>query len=117
MAYSGPLGRASIVAVTSDVTVTDNPAAARYVIDADGERVGLLSYRLDGEQLALMHAEIQPAVGRHGLGSQLVGFALDDARARGLQVLPYCPFVRAYIVDHREYRDLVPEASRARFGL
>jgi hypothetical protein len=105
------------VAVSPDVSVTDEPAADRYVIDADGSRVGFLSYRLDTEQIALLHAEIHPAVERHGLGSELVAFALDDARVRGLAVLPHCPFVRAYIEQHHEYRDLVPEASRARFGL
>ncbi|MFD5436489.1 GNAT family N-acetyltransferase [Kitasatospora sp. NPDC127067] len=43
--------------------------------------------------------------------------ALDDARARGLHVLPYCPFIRGWIRKHPEYADLVPEASRARLGL
>jgi hypothetical protein len=33
--------------------------------------------------------------------------ALDAARSRGLQVTPMCPFVRAYIEHHPEYRDLV----------
>ena len=32
-------------------------------------------------------------------------------------MLPLCPFVRAYIRDHAEYLDLVPEAERARFEL
>lgn len=99
------------------VTIADDPAADRYVIDAEGTRIGLLSYRLDGDQIALLHAEIQPAMERRGLGSKLVAFALDDARARGLAVMPYCPFVRAYIERHPEYRDLVPEAGRVQFRL
>lgn len=32
-------------------------------------------------------------------------------------MLPYCPFVKAFIAKHEEYLDLVPEAKRARFGL
>jgi predicted GNAT family acetyltransferase len=103
--------------VSPQVTVVDEPGANRYVIDADAERVGLLSYRIDGDQIALVHTEIQSAVARRGLGSELVAFALNDARSRGLSVLPRCPFVRAYIKQHPEYRDLVPQASRARFGL
>ncbi len=103
--------------MSPQVTVVDEPGANRYVIDAGAERVGLLSYRLDGDQIALVHTEIQPAVERRGLGSELVAFALNDARSRGLSVLPRCPFVRAYIAQHPEYRDLVPEASRARFGI
>jgi len=34
-------------------------------------------------------------------------FALDDARARGLQVLPICPFVIAFLQQHPEQRDLL----------
>jgi len=40
--------------------------------------------------------------------------ALDDVRALGLrQVLPLCPFVKAWIARHREYRDLVYHAPRS----
>jgi uncharacterized protein len=36
-----------------------------------------------------------------------VADALDDIRSRGLQVVPLCPFVAAYIRRHPEYEDLV----------
>jgi predicted GNAT family acetyltransferase len=32
-------------------------------------------------------------------------------------VLPFCPFVNAYLKRHPEYLDLVPEERRAAFGL
>ena len=43
--------------------------------------------------------------------------ALTGLRDRGVAVLPYCPFVRAYLQRHPELVDVVPEAERARFGL
>ena len=52
-----------------------------------------------------------------GLGGQLVRAALDSARAEGLSVLPFCPFVRGYIEGHPEYVDLVPADQRKEFGL
>ena len=52
-----------------------------------------------------------------GLGGKLVSFALADARGRDLAVLPFCPFVKAYIQRHREYADLVPGDRRAEFDL
>ena len=57
--------------------------------------------------ITLRHTEIDPSVGGRGLGSALVRFALDDARARGLTVIPRCPFVAAFIVRHPEYEELV----------
>jgi predicted GNAT family acetyltransferase len=33
--------------------------------------------------------------------------ALDQIRAERMKVIPICPFVKAWIADHPEYRDLV----------
>jgi predicted GNAT family acetyltransferase len=38
---------------------------------------------------------------RHdGVGGELVAFAIDDAIAKGLTVIPSCPFVEAWLRDH-----------------
>lgn len=99
------------------IEVTDERDDGRYVITVDGEPVGFLSYELREGQIAMDHAEIDPAREGNGFGGELVGFALRDARERGLDVLPGCPFVRHYIAGHDEFRALVPEAVRGRFGL
>ena len=55
--------------------------------------------------------------GPRGLAGRLVAETLDDARRRGLGVLPHCPFVRSYIDTHlAQYLDLVPPDRRAEFG-
>jgi uncharacterized protein len=89
------------------VTVTDNPDAARYEIVVDGERAGFVTYRVAPGVITFLHAEVDPARERRGLGSRLVADALDDARARGLAVRPVCPFVVAFIETHPDYADLV----------
>jgi uncharacterized protein len=88
-------------------TVADRPDHEQYEIECDGERVGRLTYRLAGGMITFRHTEIDPSVGGRGLGSALVRFALDDARARALTVIPACPFVAAFIVAHPQYEDLV----------
>jgi predicted GNAT family acetyltransferase len=100
-----------------DVRVTDEPESARYILEVDGERIGLLTYRLEGGQIALTHAEVHPRSGGRGLGSELAAYALDDARRRGLSVLPLCPFISDYIRRNPDQADLVPENLRPRFGL
>jgi predicted GNAT family acetyltransferase len=52
-----------------------------------------------------VHTEVEPR--RKGLGNELVRGALDDLRARGLKVVPVCPFVGAYIRRHPAYADLL----------
>jgi predicted GNAT family acetyltransferase len=103
--------------VDTAVAVTDNEAQQRYEITADGELAGFTQYRRPPSMIAFVHTEIDPRFEGRGLGGQLVSAALDGARANGLAVLPYCPFVNAYIKRHPEYADLVPERSRAKFGL
>lgn len=100
-----------------ETCVTDQPEASRYVIEADGERAGLLQYRLQADRITFTHAEVDPAREGQGLGSELTAFALDDARSRGLDVLPRCPFVASYMQRHPEYAELVPPAVRPQFGL
>ena len=99
------------------MTFADNPEKDRYELRVEGEVAGRLLYRLRPDLLALNHTEIDDRFEGQGLGSRLISFALDDAREHGLAVLPFCPFVNAYIQRHREYVDLVPEAFREQFDL
>lgn len=101
----------------SDLKVTNEPDAGRYSISVDGELAGFTQYRERPGGLAFVHTEIDDRFEGQGLGSRLISFALDDARSRGLAVLPFCPFVKSYIQRHREYADLVPQDQRSRFGL
>jgi predicted GNAT family acetyltransferase len=93
-----------------DVRVEHHPDERRYELFVADESAGELVYRdRGGGVLAFLHTEVDPAQQRRGLGSQLVGFALDDASERGVKVVPICPFVDAYVRRHPEYRDLVAD--------
>ena len=99
------------------VTVVDNPEEQRYEVRVDGELAGFVQYRVRPGLIALIHTEVEERFEGQGLASKLIAFALDDARERGLAVLPFCPFVNAYIQRHREYVGLVPADRREAFGL
>jgi uncharacterized protein len=79
---------------------------------------GFAEYHDHAGRRTFTHTEIDDAYEGQGLGSTLVRFALDDARERGLEVIPVCPFVRGYIARHpQDYVDLVPQPMRAKFDL
>ena len=98
-------------------TVTDNPDASRYEMHVGDELAGIISYRLQDATISLLHTEIEPVFQGAHLAGHLARFALDDARERGLVVLPFCPYVGSWIKKHPEYVDLVPQDRRPGFGL
>ncbi|WP_042387127.1 GNAT family N-acetyltransferase [Streptacidiphilus melanogenes] len=97
--------------------VVDNPDASRFEIYDGEEMAGFAEYHRFRNEIAFIHTEIDPSFEGRGLGSALARAALDAAREQGLEVLPFCPFIRGWITKHPEYVDLVPQAQRARFGL
>src|SRR5829696_9874243 len=88
--------------------VRNNRAENRYEVLAGGELAGYAQYVLPRGRIAFVHTEVYEAYEGMGLGSRLAQAALDDARARGLVVVPFCPFIAGFIERHLdEYRDLV----------
>ncbi|HEY8453772.1 MAG: GNAT family N-acetyltransferase [Micromonosporaceae bacterium] len=97
----------------TSITVRDNPDQHRYEVLSDGESVGVLTYEVDGDRIVLTHTEVDPRYGGQGLGRRLVTAALDAAAARGMTVVPVCPYVRKVIArDPARYLHLVPEDAR-----
>jgi predicted GNAT family acetyltransferase len=97
------------------IEVSDNPGESRYDVLVDGGLAGFARYRLHGERITFFHTEVDPAHEGQGVGSTLARGALDDVRRRGLEVVPLCPFIAAFIGDHAgEYLDLVVPAMRER---
>jgi predicted GNAT family acetyltransferase len=97
-----------------DVTVANNETAQRYEARVAGQ-LAVITYQQLGDRIVFMHTEVPEALEGHGIAGKMARFALDDARARRLMVIPQCPFVAGYIRRHPEYADLVPPGDRARF--
>jgi predicted GNAT family acetyltransferase len=99
------------------IEVADVPAQERYELSVGGALGGFTAYRTRPGLIAFIHTEVDGHLQGRGLADRLIRFALEDARARALAVLPFCPFVKAFIERHREFEALVPDAYREQFGL
>ena len=86
--------------------VINNKAHHRYELEVEGH-LAATYYTLEGDVLTFVHTEVPPELGGKGVGSKLVQGALDQVRARGLKLIPQCPFVKGWIDKHPEYADLV----------
>ncbi len=95
--------------------VVDNAQRQQYELRVDGDLAALTQYRLHGGVADFVHTETLEQFAHLGLATELVRSALDDVRRRGWKVRPLCPFVRRFIAEHGEYRDLVPATEIASF--
>ncbi|QCX26140.1 GNAT family N-acetyltransferase [Nocardioides jishulii] len=99
------------------VSVNDALEADRYEIHVAGELAGFADYRrLDGV-IDFLHTEVFDAYEGRGLAKELATASLNHVRQQGMGALPHCAFYRGFIQKNPEYVDLVPEESRAEFGL
>jgi uncharacterized protein len=115
--HAGQRTRRRTIRAVAAVDVHDDPEEERYEAAVDGALAGFAEYRQKPGLIAFVHIEVDDAFEHQGVGSILIHEALEDARQRGLDVLPFCPFVNSYIQQHRQYVDLVPESRREAFGL
>ena len=90
-----------------NVSVQERSDRRRYEVYADDIPAGVLSYRLSGDRLCLLHTEVESPYQGNGLESVLVRHVLDEARANRRTVVAYCPYVRGWLDNHTEYADLV----------
>lgn len=86
--------------------IRDNAARSRFELEADGV-TAFMNYQLSGKVISLDHTETPVAARGRGLASRLTQGVLDEARGRGLKIVPRCPFVRAFVERHPEYQDLM----------
>ncbi len=105
------------MAAAERIEVADAPERDRYELSVHGEMAGFTTYRLRPGLIAFIHTEVDERFQGRGLADKLIRFALEDARTRELAVLPFCPFVNAFIDRNREFEPLVPDLYREQFGL
>ncbi|MBR0833645.1 N-acetyltransferase [Bradyrhizobium manausense] len=88
--------------------VIDNKAHHRFELEVEGH-LATEHYKLEGNIIIFEHTDVPKELGGKGVGSKLVQGALDQVRARGLKLIPQCPFVRAWIEKHPDYADMVQQ--------
>ncbi|HEX9057280.1 MAG TPA: GNAT family N-acetyltransferase [Ktedonobacterales bacterium] len=94
-----------------EIVVRNNEAEQHYETEVDGHR-GVIEYDQSGDRIELIHTEVDPALEGRGIAGQLAQFALEDARARHLTVVPLCPYVVSYLRRHQEYADVIAPEYR-----
>lgn len=89
--------------------VRRNEARHRYEVETPAGTAILEYSEPRPGVLDLQHTLVPLQARGQGIAAQLVRTALDEARSRGAQVIPTCPYVASFIGRHPEYRDLIED--------
>jgi uncharacterized protein len=89
-----------------DVDVRDNPAEGRFEAEIDG-LMAVADYHIEGGSMVFTHFHVPAQFRNQGIGEDLARTALDAARARGMHIVPRCPFMASFVDEHPEYHDLL----------
>ena len=97
--------------MNNEWTVTNHIALQRFEVRID-DQIAVLNYRIDGSRVTVFHAGVPQNLEGRGIGSAMARDALEYAKTEHLEVVPLCPFVRAHIEKHPEYRPMVVREYR-----
>ncbi len=89
-----------------DLIVKDNPEAKRYEAKLPDGKLAIMEYMLATGRIIFTHTEVPVEWEGHGIANKMAQVVLDEARTKGLQVMPLCPFVKAYVARHKAYHDI-----------
>lgn len=90
----------------------DNTQESRYEFHV-GKFVPKIEYiQANNGEIYLTHTEVPVALEGQGIGSQLVEKVLADIEAKGLSLIPLCPFVAGYIKKYPEWKRVVKQGIR-----
>lgn len=88
--------------------IINDKQGSRFVITVDGLEVYEL-YAEDKGTIDLYSTYTPPKLRGRGLAAEVVKAALEYAKEKKLKVIPTCWYVRKYVDEHPEYKELIIE--------
>lgn len=78
-----------------------------FFMEVDGKVLAEMTYSKAGtERIIIDHTEVSDELRGQGAGAQLVAAAVAYVRSAGIKILPLCPFAKAMLQKHPEWKDV-----------
>ena len=92
------------------ITREDTPVGGRYIARIEGKPEAEMTFSKSGQNtLIIDHTGVPKELGGLGVGKALVEHMVMDVRQRGLKIIPQCPFTKAMLQKHKEWRDILKD--------
>jgi len=78
-----------------------------FYYELAGKRLAEMTYSKAGTELIIIdHTEVDDSLRGHGVGVALVKYAVEFVREKKIKILPLCPFAKAILSKHPEWKDV-----------
>ncbi|QEE50273.1 N-acetyltransferase [Flavobacterium alkalisoli] len=92
--------------IFEDIQLVKNVDRKRFEIAIDGS-YAFINYGEFGNQIALVHTETEPELAGKGAATAVIEKTLHYLEEHKIKLLPFCPFVFAYIKRNPEWKRIV----------
>ncbi len=92
-----------------NIPLVKNEDKKRFEIESDNH-LAFIDYKESSHQIALTHTEAEPELAGTGAAAAVVEKTLTYIRKSGKKLLPFCPYVFAFIKKHPEWKRIVDES-------
>lgn len=86
------------------IPIIHNKTNQQFEVSKDGHKAELV-YRMKGEEIYLMHTTVPKEIGNQGIAKALTIHSLTYALDKRYKIIAYCPYVRAYMQKHPDWRN------------
>lgn len=91
-----------------NIPLKKNETLKRFEIEVNGH-FAFINYKENGTQISLIHTEAEPELSGTGAAAAVVEKTLYYIEESGKKLLPFCPYVFAYIKKNSEWKRIVDE--------
>jgi len=91
--------------------ISHEPERNQYTLTLDGAEIGYAKYENTPTQRVFTHTVVQPEFGGRGFATNLIDFAIADARSDDKRIVGECTMVAHWLTKHPELSDYVDSAS------
>jgi predicted GNAT family acetyltransferase len=77
-----------------------------FYYEVEGKRLAEMTYSKAGLGMIIIdHTDVDDSLRGKGVGLELVKYAVEFIRNKKIKMLPLCPFAKATILKHPEWKD------------
>ncbi|MBX7541559.1 GNAT family N-acetyltransferase [Qipengyuania sphaerica] len=91
-----------------EITLEEGETKGRYVHrTASGDEAEVTFSRVNPTRIIVDHTGVPESMRGQGIGEALAEHVVEDARSKGITIIPLCPFFKAMAQRNESWQDVV----------